>query len=440
MSLARDRGGLGERLLFYAMSAGAIVAMKTVRASLYTLVPILANDLGLGLPQRALLMAAFFPGYSLSQVPGGVLVQYCGGKHVLTFALGATGVLFGLLPALIRLPRCGPLVAAAALFAMGVAQGPYSPAMSHLNRAWMPAGHERIWAQRVVGLAHQLTELLAAGLTPLLCARLGWTRTCHAYATATMLTTAAWQALGRDAPRVHPPQEQPRGAAAAELQQPGKKMEAGIFRVRAAQVAVLNFVGYGLHDYSVTMFAPTIFVEALGCSAAEAGYRIALATSVNIPGQFCVGALESALVSLDVPTLSIRRWSTGAGGLLCSLCGVLMVAARSPTRATWALLGYNAAHLLHEAGCFANFLELGGEDTALLNSVANSLANVMGILVPPLGLWVRARTGSWLPHFALAGAVQSLTALLWIRYCSVTPARQLLAAARASERANENAK
>ena len=102
MTLARERGGLGERLLFYAMSASAIVTMKTVRASLFTLVPILANNVGLSLPQRALLMAAFFPGYSLSQVPGGVLVQYCGGKHVLTLALGATGALFGLLPALIR--------------------------------------------------------------------------------------------------------------------------------------------------------------------------------------------------------------------------------------------------------------------------------------------------------------------------------------------------
>ena len=50
----------------------------------------------------------------------------------------------------------------------------------------------------MVGLAHQLTELLAAGLTPLLCARLGWARTCHAYAAATVLATAAWQALGRD--------------------------------------------------------------------------------------------------------------------------------------------------------------------------------------------------------------------------------------------------
>jgi hypothetical protein len=176
------------------------------------------------------------------------------------------------------------------------------------------------------------------------------------------------------------------------------------------------------------MFAPIFFVEKLGCTPAAAGAYIAAASSINIPGQFVVGTMESLLINMGFTTLTIRRWSTGVGGLLCSAFALLYASADTPRQAVRALIGYSCSHLLHESGQFANFMELGGEDTALLTSVANSLANIPAIAVPPIGLALQSYfQGSWLPQFALGAALQSATALLWLRYCSVTPARKLLA-------------
>eukprot|EP01049_Picozoa_sp_SAG25_P016964 SAG25_NODE_4146_length_880_cov_0.695262_1_plen_118_part_00 len=117
---------------------------------------------------------------------------------------------------------------------------------------------------------------------------------------------------------------------------------------------------------------------------------------------------------------------------------MLYAAASTPRQALCAQIGYTCSHLLHEAGQFANFLELGGEDTALLASVANSLANVPAITVPEMGLALQTLChGSWLPQFAVGAGLQVLTALLWVRYCSITPARELLAQQRQQRQSNE---
>lgn len=41
---------------------------------------------------------------------------------------------------------------------------------------------------------------------------------------------------------------------------------------------------------------------------------------------------------------------------------------------------------IHHSGFSTNLLEVGGEDAAMVNAVANMLANVPGFVVPLLGL------------------------------------------------------
>ena len=71
--------------------------------------------------------------------------------------------------------------------------------------------------------------------------------------------------------------------------------------------------------------------------------------------------------------------------------------------------------------------KLGGPDAALLSSFCNSTANIPGVLVPVVVLFIRKLTGSWLPHFAMAAGLQLISAAWWVRSSSVRPARELLA-------------
>lgn len=131
----------------------------------------------------------------------------------------------------------------------------------------------------------------------------------------------------------------------------------------------------------------------------------------------------------------------------------------TPTQGTLAFVLYTIGHLSHSGGIFPYFMDLGGEDTAVLSAVSGSVADTMVILrifsyslvaftiistttgrsflndrvlsrqgwtVPPLALWMRSRTGSWFPHIAAAAVLQLGAGAWWLRHASVRPARQLL--------------
>jgi sugar phosphate permease len=350
-----------RRLQIYTVAGLQVIGLKTVRASLSSMVPFIVAAGGMTASENAMLLSAFFPGYAISQLLLGGVVQVYGSKAVLGGGLGVTSLLFVAAPALSRLPARA-LALSIMLFGMGVAQGPMAPANSQLNRAWMPPGQERVWALKAFGLAHQSTNLIAALFTPILC-RQSWHVCCYVYGCACAVLTVVWQLLAENKPPTAAlpsdptPSPRPRGNPASGSPKPApakKAIEWQIFRVPAVLITVINFVAYGAINYSMMLFAPSFFVDKLGCTPEIAGRYIALVSSVNIPGQVAMGLLESALVRWKVPTLTVRRWSSGLGALLCSACTVLYSCAQTPSQGFFAYLCYQISHLLHEAGQFPN--------------------------------------------------------------------------------------
>ena len=66
--------------------------------------------------------------------------------------------------------------------------------------------------------------------------------------------------------------------------------------------------------------------------------------------------------------------------------------------------GCDALYGIHHSGFSSNLLEVGGEDTALINAVSNTLTNLPGFVVPLLGVALRRLSGSLLPLFVCASA------------------------------------
>ena len=87
---------------------------------------LIAKGQGLGEHQAALLMAAFYPGYVLTQIPTGALAQKHGAKVLLLVCLVGTAVCFGGLPFAFG-PAAGMLLPAALLTTMGNTQHPAAP-------------------------------------------------------------------------------------------------------------------------------------------------------------------------------------------------------------------------------------------------------------------------------------------------------------------------
>ena len=240
----------------YSLMAVCIFGLKTLRNAFPSLIPFIVADGGLNDAQRASLLSAFWAGYSTSPLLGAPVVQKYGGKGILTVAMAGTGGIFAVLPA----ASAGGIVPLTALIcAIGLLQGPLSPAMSEMNRCWMPVGSERIWAQRAQGVAHHMTVVVAAFATPRLCATLGgWRFACRAYGFSSLAFTALWQLLARS----RPPSLLSRPTTATEMNTHKNKdnaqtdtnekaVEWGIFRVSATQATVLFYVLYGHLNFAM---------------------------------------------------------------------------------------------------------------------------------------------------------------------------------------------
>ncbi len=130
-------------------------------------------------------------------------MQKWGPKSVLSFAMLGTATLFVAAPGVAAAASTSARKATAlmTLFAtMGLVQGTLAPALSQVNRSFLPGGIEQVWALRAVSQAHQLTPLFAALVTPRLAVR-SWRMTCYTFAGATTMAAFIWQLLATNSPK-----------------------------------------------------------------------------------------------------------------------------------------------------------------------------------------------------------------------------------------------
>jgi MFS family permease len=114
--------------------AALTVVGRTVRprGSAPSWIPFVVADMGLSDADRALLLAAWFPGYLVSQIPGAALIDRIGPKIVMGANMLGTCGLFMLLPVFVRLGGGGQIsrqvrIMASTLTLCGFFQGPLIP-------------------------------------------------------------------------------------------------------------------------------------------------------------------------------------------------------------------------------------------------------------------------------------------------------------------------
>jgi hypothetical protein len=106
-----------------------------------------------------------------------------------------------------------------------------------------------------------------------------------------------------------------------------------------------------------------------GCSTVATGRWLALPPLVQLVGNFVVAGLESAMIGSGWSTLSIRKTVTMWGSLVSSAAICMFGCSGTELTATLWYCVALAGTCLHGSGWSANYLEVGGEDTALLNGV-----------------------------------------------------------------------
>ncbi|XP_043235324.1 putative inorganic phosphate cotransporter [Amphibalanus amphitrite] len=149
---------------------------------------------------QGLLLAAFYWGYLVTQVPGGFLAERFGSKRVLGVSQGLNGALALLLPVA---ADGGPGWVIAVRFIQGVCCGPVYPCLFPLVARWFPLDER----QRAFSFVNAMTAFgisLTTTMAGQLSTSLGWRSVFYTSGSIALLWAAAWMLLVHDTPHEHP--------------------------------------------------------------------------------------------------------------------------------------------------------------------------------------------------------------------------------------------
>jgi len=376
-------------------------------------------DLGLTRVQLGMVLAAFSWGYSLFQIPGGVLGDIVGPRRALTWvALGCAvaNLAVGFVP--------GPALGGASVvlvsliafrLLMGVVQAPTFPVFAGAVRNWFPVNG---WAVPN-GLGSTGLTLGGAATGPLiawLVSEVGWRQSFILTAPLGLAMALLWWWYGRDFPTEHPGV----GAAEIELIRSGRPAaaaeEAGAWiQVLKDRNVLLLTLSYFCMNYVFWMFFSWFFiylVQVRGFASLEGGFLSTLpwlvgAVGAAVGGFWCdavartrgirIGCRLPALISL--PLVAALGWAGAAAGnaylavALLSLC-------------------FGATQLT-EGPYWSALTSVAGRHTAAASGVLNMGGTVVGgfaaLLVP-----VIADRFGWIASLSTGSVMALLAALLWL--------------------------
>lgn len=126
-------------------------------------------------------------------------------------------------------------------------------------------------------------------------------------------------------------------------------------------------VGTGVLGYALEQWLPYVFVEQLGGSPLRLAFYMFWKNPTATAIDFFSGWLEGLLLRRSVPLLRIRKCMTLFASAGQSAFGLLFGLTGSPVVAALCFNAVDALYGIHHSGFSSNLLEVGGEDTAIIN-------------------------------------------------------------------------
>ena len=289
--MTKAGGGAGEttsrcRRIVWAGLVAPQLCHHTIRAGLPLLIAAIGKESGLSAAERVFLLGAFYPGYTLPQVPCGAAVRAFGGKRMLLASLavplpllavmGAVSVPFAVAGSMQR--RRTLRVLWLCMCGLGACQSPLVPSTSVLQREWMPKslGVERVWALKTPMLAMKMARTLATVVVPAVAYRAGWRAVCWVLATGFAAGAGVWQltacdrvvdwgaSMSNSERALLLPSQQESAATAALDQRCESRKPWRVCTKPVALACILAHTTCSAVNITFAQWSPTIFIETLG--------------------------------------------------------------------------------------------------------------------------------------------------------------------------------
>jgi len=352
----------------------------------------LSQKFGWTASDRGMVSAAFFWGYTLTQIPAGYIASVLGGARVLGLAVFVWS--FGtFLAPLAAVGGIVPLSLTRLLVGLGEGFGP--PAVTGLLAKHVPASM-RARAVSIVFGGMELGNAIGLLTCGPLIATAGWESIFYIFAVAGFVWVAAWPFL---APKEDGPAGGKGGAAQAAAVPYGQFMtSAPVWAIITAHFC--HNWGY----YTMLAWLPSYFEMLFDANATMAGQTALIPNLAMVAMIPLVGQAADSLQNRGYSTTTVRKLAQGAAFLLPALC-MLTCAAVTPSGGLFALgSGKPIVGILSvsfamsawsRAGLYCNHQDLSPKYAAPLLGITNTAGALPGILGVMLTGKILDATGNW---------------------------------------------
>ena len=388
------------------------------------------KDFQLTQTQMGTVFSAFVLGYTLFQVPGGILADRFGPRRVLACAMATWGIftfLSGMIGEISLLTGLSVLNALIALrFLFGIFQAPMFPTSTRTVTNWFPLS-ERARANGLAISGISLGSFLVPPLVSWMILRWSWQSSFYIASVSSLLLAVAWALYVRDYPSQH------RGVNAAELNaiQAGAVLHSELtsrppsIKCQLASGNLWRLVAsYALDGYVAYVFVFWIFLylkQVRHLSQAESVWLTTvpwiLATLTTLGGGYLSDRLIKTGLGID--------WGRRIVPMGCQVGAAifLTIGARveNPYLAAGILAVCTGLILGVEGPYWASANQISGRKAGFTGGLMNTGANLGGVISPTLTPFIAQRFG-WVHALDFASVVSLGAAALWLW---ISPSRKI---------------
>ncbi|XP_078683756.1 sialin-like [Branchiostoma floridae x Branchiostoma belcheri] len=364
---------------------------------------------------KGVLLGAYFYGYIITQVVGGVLERKLGGKIVYGTGMFAGAVLNVLSPVA---SRASPWAMFAVRFSLGLVSGVLLPAFYGLWGRWAPAT-ERTKLLAFCYIGFPLGNVINYPLSAFLATELGWEAIFYIPGASVAIWLVAWLLLAYDSPAKHPriseeEQKYIEGSTGLREQQKPAVPWLKLLTSPAVWALVIGQFSSNWGVYFLTTQLPNYMKTVLGFNINANGLLSALPFLLSMVSMLTSSYVADRLIqSGKIPKVWIRRGFVIIGFACASICGVILanLSGCDPVAAVALLCAEEFCNGLTVAGFRAVHVEFAPRFSGMTFALANMGGTVAGIFAPLLvGLITDndPTLSGWSTIFYIGAAIQGV--------------------------------
>jgi MFS transporter, ACS family, glucarate transporter len=411
------------RWYIVAMLVGFSMVSYIERMNISVAAKFMMPELGLSQIQMGQIFSAFLIGYSLLQVPFGMLGDRFGPYRVLSaiaWCWAALTFLTGLLPGRVSLPLVGAFGTLIAIrFLLGVSIAGVYPLAARAMAVWQPIAR-RALAYSLIIAGISIGSAVTPPVVAWLMVRLGWRQSFYWASLLSVAIALIWMRFGADDPDSHPRiseeerqfigGDRPRSAPVRTA--PSAEGWWRAIRDRSIIVLCISYFlsGYVLYTFVFWFYIYLVDVRKFSILASGAFASLPfIAAGLLSPA----GGIVCDRATARLGQRWGRRLTAIAGPAIAALFLVIGARTGHPYLAVAALALSFGFQMSAEAAVWATAMDVSGRFTGMTTGIVNTANNLGGVVSTALMPVLVERFG-WVAALDSNALVATIAAVMWL--------------------------